>query len=130
MDLNGDWSELGGEKFDVIVAGEILEHLYYPEAVVAKVAKRLLPNGIFVGSIPNAFSIKNRIRYLAGKKKFTPLADPTHINHFNYKELAMLMAEHFKEVEIVGLGKYKKFIRLMPGLFSFILLFCAKSPQG
>ena len=30
MDLNGDWSELNEDKYDVIFAGEVLEHLYYP----------------------------------------------------------------------------------------------------
>ena len=69
VDLNADWRELENKKFDVIVAGEILEHLYFPDIVIKKVYNHLQPNGIFLGSIPNAFSFKNRIRYILGSKK-------------------------------------------------------------
>jgi 2-polyprenyl-3-methyl-5-hydroxy-6-metoxy-1,4-benzoquinol methylase len=41
MDLNGDWKELGDKTFDIIVAGEVLEHLYYPERVIKKIKERL-----------------------------------------------------------------------------------------
>lgn len=128
MDLNGKWTELGDEKFDVVVAGEVIEHLYYPEEVIKKIIARLAPNGTFLGSVPNGFSLKNRLRYLLGRKQFTPLADPTHINHFSYPELLGMIRKYFKETKIEGVGRYKRFIKLFPGLFSFIFLFYAKSP--
>lgn len=129
MDLNGDWLELSDQKFDVIVAAEVLEHLYYPEEVIKKALNYLNDNGIFVGSVPNAFSLKNRLRYLRGQKKFTPLADPTHINQFNYQELETLLKKYFQEVEIIGLGRYTKLAKFMPNYFAFIFFFYAKSPK-
>ncbi|MFA4890434.1 MAG: class I SAM-dependent methyltransferase [Candidatus Paceibacterota bacterium] len=125
-DLNGDWHELGERKFDVIVAGEVLEHLYFPEKVLEKVSSHLNNKGIFLGSVPNAFSLKNRIRYLFAKKENTPLGDPTHINHFSYKELKNLLQKYFSEVEIIGLGRFKFLSKLMPGWFAFSLFFKAK----
>ena len=123
VDLNGDWSELGDQQFDVVVAGEVLEHLYFPDVVVEKVLKRLVPNGIFVGSVPNGFSLKNRIRLLFARKKHTSLGDPTHINHFHVEELREILDQSFSGVEIIGLGRYKTLSKMWPGLFAFDLFF-------
>jgi 2-polyprenyl-3-methyl-5-hydroxy-6-metoxy-1,4-benzoquinol methylase len=126
VDLNGDWNELGEARFDAIIAGEILEHLYYPEYVVEKVKKRLQSGGMFLGSIPNAFNLKHRLRYLFGSKKGTPLEDPTHITQFTYGELLSLLKKHFQDVQIIGLGRYQKLATWKPEWFAFDLFFIAK----
>jgi len=123
IDLNGEWQELGDRKFDVVVAGEVLEHLYYPEEVITKVKSHLKEGGLFLGSVPNAFSLKNRLRYLLGNKRYTPLSDPTHINHFSYQELKRILKRHFKYVEIIGLGRYHRFSKWFPNAIAFILFF-------
>ncbi len=127
IDLNGDWKELGDKKFDVVVAGEVLEHLYNPDSVTRKISSHLNSGGKLVGSVPNAFSLKNRLRYLIGQKKYTPLSDPTHINQFHTEELRNILKKSFDKVEIVGLGKYKKLAKFSPNLFGFDLFFiCTK----
>ncbi len=127
MDLLGDWEDLNGEKFDVIVCGEVLEHLYFPEEVTKKVVAHLKDGGVFLGSVPNAFSLKNRVRLALGKKKGTPLMDPTHINHFSYNELVNLFSKYFKSVEVGGLGQYVNLIKISPKHFAFDLIWkCVK----
>lgn len=126
LDAHGDWHELAGEQFDAIVAGEVLEHLFYPDRIVAHVAQHLKAEGMFVGSVPNAFSLKNRLRYMAGKKKNTPLEDPTHINQFNAAELYAVLKKHFSNVEITGLGRYERLARAWPNMLAFDLVFIAK----
>lgn len=128
MDAYGDWKELGDVRFDAVVAGEILEHLYHPSDVVAKAVARLVPEGIFVGSVPNAFSLKNRIRFLFGVKRGTPLSDPTHINQFHIQDIRELLGSHFKHVEVSGLGRAGWLARRLPGLFAFDLVFRAANP--
>ncbi len=125
MDLHNDWADLIDRSFDRIVAGEVLEHLYYPEEIIKKVRLQLKPGGLFIGSVPNAFSLKNRLRYLIGQKKYTPLSDPTHINHFSSFELKNILEKYFKNVRIIGLGRYKKLSKLFPGVFAFDLFFIA-----
>lgn len=117
---------LDDEAFDRVVAGEVLEHLYFPELVLKEVKRVLRPGGLFIGSVPNAFNLKNRFRLFLGQKRFTPLSDPTHINHFSRTELLEMLSKDFEEVEIVPLGKYKILDSLWPGMFSFGLLFRAR----
>lgn len=121
VDLNGIWPDVG--QFDVVVMTEVLEHLYFPEKVLEKVTSVLKPNGKFVGSVPNAFSLKNRIRLLFAKKQYSSFGDPTHINHFTHQELKELLQKHFKNVHIAPLGNWAKIDKYWPGMFSFMLQF-------
>jgi len=127
MDLNDDWTI--NEKFDVVVAAEVIEHLYYPDVVFKKVANVLKPRGIFIGSVPNAYNIKNRFRYLFGLQKNTPLEDRTHINHFSYKMLSESLQKVFSDVHVTGLagGLSAGIARAFPNLGSFVLVWrCVK----
>lgn len=127
-DLNGDWG-VESNAYDVVVAGEVIEHLYFPEKVVEKIAVALKPGGMLLGSVPNAFSLQNRVRLLRARKRSTPLSDPTHINHFSHKELKGLLEKYFEEVKLYGEGKYAWLDRFVPGMFSFMILFEAKNPK-
>lgn len=68
------------ESFDVVVAGEILEHTRFPDNVVAEIARVLKPDGVLVGSVPNAYRLKNRLTFFAGRP---PEQDPTHLRMFS-----------------------------------------------
>lgn len=125
FDALGDWSELGGEQFDVIVAGEILEHLYFPEVVAQKVALHLKPGGLFIGSVPNAFHLKNRLRYLLAVTEHTPMADPTHITQFSLSRLRATLSLSFPVVTVRGIGQYARLAAWAPSLCAFDLLFVA-----
>jgi 2-polyprenyl-3-methyl-5-hydroxy-6-metoxy-1,4-benzoquinol methylase len=127
-DLHADWGVERG-VYDVVVAGEVLEHLYYSEVVIGKVKNALKQDGLFIGSVPNAFSLINRVRLFFGIKKGTPLSDPTHINHFKHSELHALLKKHFTEVSIVPLGKYAWLDKYVPGMFSFMLMFEARNKK-
>lgn len=52
---------------DVVLAGEILEHVVDTEAFVREINRTLLPGGALVLSTPNIFWAKNRARLLAGR---------------------------------------------------------------
>lgn len=126
-DLNGDW-EVSQASYDGVVACEVIEHLYYPEVVFEKAHKALRPNGVVVGSIPHAFNLQTRIKFLFGIKRLTPLGDPTHINHFTAKEFRTLLSRDFTDVEVIGIStpKYRFLKPIFPYLFAHTLLFAAK----
>ena len=75
--------------FDVVVAGELLEHLRDPERLVAEIRRVLRPGGTFVASVPNAYRLKGRLRFLAGR---APESDPTHLQMFSPADVRALLA--------------------------------------
>jgi SAM-dependent methyltransferase len=66
--------------FDVVVAGELLEHLRDPQRLVGEVRRVLRPGGTFVASVPNAYRLKRRVLFLFGRP---PDDDPTHLQMFS-----------------------------------------------
>jgi SAM-dependent methyltransferase len=76
------------DAFALVVAGEIVEHVPFPESLVAEVARVLRPGGRVVGSVPNAFRLKNRIAFARGRW-FE--ADPTHLRQFSPSSLEALL---------------------------------------
>jgi SAM-dependent methyltransferase len=77
------------ESFDVVVAGELLEHLRDPRRLVSEARRVLRPGGTFVASVPNAYRAKNRLRFLLGRK---PEDDPTHLQMFAPEDVRGLLA--------------------------------------
>ncbi len=129
VDLNGDWG-IPEKTFDVVVAAEVLEHLYYPEKITEKAAAVLKDNGFFIGSVPFAYSVQSKIRFIFNIKKHTPLQDPTHINHFTFKEFKLILEKHFADVEIIPLvsKKFRFFSLFFKYSFAHMFLFVAKNP--
>ena len=76
-------------SFDVVVAGELLEHVRDPLHVIEECGRVLRPGGTLVGSVPNAFRAKNRLRFLLGRK---PEKDPTHLHMFSAGDVRSLLA--------------------------------------
>jgi 2-polyprenyl-3-methyl-5-hydroxy-6-metoxy-1,4-benzoquinol methylase len=125
IDLNGPW-DLPESSYDVVVAAEVVEHLYYPATVFKKVSAVLKPGGMLLGTVPNAFSLAHRARYLLKQKRGTPLMDPTHINHFTVGELTQLLEEQFTDVQVVGLGRLGRLALRFPQAFAYDLAFSGK----
>ena len=90
---------------DVVVAGELLEHVRFPRALVAEVRRVLRLGGVFVGSVPNAFRVQNRLRFVRGLQ---PDKDPTHLHMFTPTDIRALLAD-FTGVRITPLGgRYRR----------------------
>lgn len=109
------------DSFDVVVAGELLEHLADPAAAVANVHRALRPGGRFVGSVPNAFRLKSRIAYARGR--YPGDWDPTHLQLFTPDALRKLLSR-FDDVQIrFEIGRL---VRLQPRLMANVQLFSAR----
>lgn len=129
LDLNSEWKELEQYRFDIVVMGEVLEHLYFPKKVLTKTYYLLKPGGFLIGSVPNAFRLPSKLRFLLDQKKGTSLGDPTHINHFSHKELMEILNETgFKNVllEPIVKKRYLWFEKIWPGSFSYLIMFKAQ----
>jgi len=111
------------ESFDVVVAGELIEHLRDPARLVGEVRRVLRPGGTFAGSVPNFFRLRNRLAMLAGR----PLDhDPTHLHIFAPRDVERLLAGwETPELHFVA----SRFLRLSPRLFANIVVFSARKPR-
>ena len=110
------------DTFDVVVAGELLEHLADPAATVSHALRVLRPGGRLVGSVPNAFRLKSRIRFAAGRH---PETDATHLQLFTPEALASLLSG-FERVEIrFAVGRY---VRWHPRLMGRVQAFRGFKP--
>jgi SAM-dependent methyltransferase len=109
-------------SFDVVVAAELLEHLREPERVVAEAARVLRPGGTIAGSVPHAYRLKNRLRFVAGRP---PESNPTHLHMFRPDDVAGLLRgfEACRLEYAVG-----RFVRLHPRLFANVIVFSARKP--
>ena len=107
-------------SFDVVVAGELLEHVRDPQRLAGEAARLLRPGGTFVGSVPNAFRLKNRLRFLLGRK---PEDDPTHLHMFSPADVRALL-EQFDQPELHFIAG--RFVPLHPRLFANDIVFAGR----
>lgn len=127
FDFNAEQWPIEPLTYDVVVAAEVIEHLYFPKKVLGRIKLCLKPGGMLVGSVPNAFSLKCRLRYLRANKRGTPMADPMHINQFGWGEFQRFLSAEFADVRLYPLGRRLYGLRDgAPALFAFGIGFCAR----
>jgi 2-polyprenyl-3-methyl-5-hydroxy-6-metoxy-1,4-benzoquinol methylase len=78
------------EPADVVVAGELIEHLDRPGAFIDAVATLLAPGGALVLTTPNAYSLTNVLGAVAGRE----LVNPDHVGWYSWRTLVTLLARH------------------------------------
>ena len=86
-------------SFDVVVAGEVIEHLPYPEIIVSEISRILKPDGLFIGSVPNSYHLKNRLRVLKGRLIDY---DQTHLRAYNVMLLKQYLEKEFVIEELTS----------------------------
>jgi 2-polyprenyl-3-methyl-5-hydroxy-6-metoxy-1,4-benzoquinol methylase len=99
-------AELGEEKFDVIVAADVLEHLRDPLATLTALRGYLADDGAFVISIPNVAHGSVRLALLAGHFRYGDigLLDSTHLRFFTRESFEQLLDE--AELGLVELRRH------------------------
>jgi O-antigen biosynthesis protein len=91
-------SELGADRFDVIVAADVLEHLKDPLGALRRLRPLLSPEGFFVVSLPNVAHASVRLALLQGRFEYRDLGllDSTHLRFFTHDSVV----EMFDEAEL------------------------------
>jgi O-antigen biosynthesis protein len=97
----GDVEELdlvdhfGRAAFDVVIFGDVLEHLRRPLDVLRMARPLLAPGGFVVASIPNIAHGAVRLALLEGRFDYRPLGllDDTHIRFFTRESVEALFRD-------------------------------------
>jgi 2-polyprenyl-3-methyl-5-hydroxy-6-metoxy-1,4-benzoquinol methylase len=86
-------SELGEDRFDVIIAADVLEHLKDPLGALRRLTPFLSDDGYFVISLPNVAHGSVRLALLAGNFNYQHhgLLDGTHLRFFTRESVEQLL---------------------------------------
>jgi len=79
-----------GTTFDLVFAGDLIEHLPNPGLFLESVKRHLAPNGRLLLTTPNAFNLFNLTEKLS---KQEPTVNADHTCYFNVKTLRVLLAK-------------------------------------
>jgi 2-polyprenyl-3-methyl-5-hydroxy-6-metoxy-1,4-benzoquinol methylase len=98
IDLNTSWAGRIGKKYDLVFAGEIIEHLFETDMFLQNINKVLKKGGILVISTPNTASLGRRILLLLGKNPATELTtrqgQAGHVRYFVYDSLKSILEDN------------------------------------
>ncbi|MEA5626087.1 class I SAM-dependent methyltransferase [Nostoc sp. UHCC 0251] len=105
---NLPYAELG-EKFDIVIAAEVIEHLFYPKELVRNAKQCLKPNGRLILTTPYHGYLKNLMLAISGKmdKHLTTLWDGGHIKFFSVATMtALLETEDYTNIKFKFAGRF------------------------
>jgi 2-polyprenyl-3-methyl-5-hydroxy-6-metoxy-1,4-benzoquinol methylase len=107
---------LAEESFDVVVAIEIIEHLWYPREIMRAAKKYLKPDGQFIISTPYHGYLKNLAISLFNKwdRHFSVEWDIGHVKFFSVKTLKRVLEdEAFRNIRFEFAGRIPAFWKSM-----------------
>ena len=122
------------ESFDVVLCGDLIEHLRGPEQFLARVRPYLRLDGRIVLTTPNVANWAMRLGLLAGRWRYTErgILDRTHLHLFTRKTLVetleragyrIVELDHTVPVPVVGTPFVERLAhgvsRVRPSLFAY-----------
>lgn len=95
MSVEEYFSRYPENRFDVIIFGDVLEHVTNAEEVLRMSASALKPNGRVIASIPNVGHLAIRAMLLEGRWEYGELGllDKDHVRFFTEKTIRQLFAD-------------------------------------
>ncbi len=141
VDLNSsDWiKDLAERTFDVVLLGDVLEHLADPGSALVQIREVVNEGGSLVISLPNVVHWITRLRILLGQFDYASWGtlDHTHLRFFTLKTArALIESAGYRIIRFHPAfgGRMSGYARplwqflanLIPGLFAYQFLFEAK----
>jgi 2-polyprenyl-3-methyl-5-hydroxy-6-metoxy-1,4-benzoquinol methylase len=120
VDIEDSWEiddNLDGRSFDLIIFGDVLEHVRDPVRVMLNFVSYLAPGGRVLVSLPNVAAWPVRLDLLRGKFEYVKsgILDETHLRFFTRESAIHLVEKAGLVVEDVALNP----MILRPGLGPF-----------
>lgn len=85
--------KIKGQKFDVIILADVLEHLKNPALTLKSLTKFLKSDGKMIISVPNIGFLTNRLLHLIGRFDYSQwgIMDKTHLRFFTQRTIQQLV---------------------------------------
>ncbi len=99
--VEGGWNKLGFEP-DLVIAGELLEHLDRAGLVLENCRRMMKPSCKMIITVPNAFSIRNLLHVLRGYEKVAP----DHVSYYSYSNVRELAERNGYALDRVNWYRY------------------------
>lgn len=108
-------------SFDIVIAGDIIEHIFDTDAFLQSIYKLLKKDGILLLTTPNLASIGRRIMLLIGKNPFIEFStklpsEEINVGHIRYYTISnieyQLKENRFNDIQIFG-----DRINVLPGVY-------------
>ncbi len=82
------------ERYDIVIAADILEHLLYPEEILSKLKACVKKGGLLLVSLPNVANVYVRLNLLLGRFPYHSkgLLDRTHLHFYTRKSAERLVS--------------------------------------
>ncbi len=133
VDVNNQKLPFSAKYFDLIIASEVIEHLFDPKFFLSEVNRVLKDNGSFIITTPNFLYWGNRIKFFLGKFKYekSGVFDESHIHFYTYTSLKAELKESglkiIRENHVYAGSNTLKIIKdLSPSLFAYQLVILLK----
>ena len=104
LELESHWVDVDSEplpfregQFDVVVFSEVMEHLRFPQKTLEEIQRVLKPEGRIIGSVPNSFRLRNRLKFLFGNAFEV---DVSHLRSYSHVLLRRELSTFFNRIEI------------------------------
>ena len=115
--------------YDVVILGDILEHLPNPEVVLEKLVKQQAAGAKFIISVPNIANLWIRLNLLIGQFEYTDrgILDRTHLRFFTHRSFVnMVRSSGLEIISIratpIPLELVSNFFMTFPGRFLHAVL--------
>jgi 2-polyprenyl-3-methyl-5-hydroxy-6-metoxy-1,4-benzoquinol methylase len=95
LDLEKDAMPFSEKSFEIIICGDILEHLFDPLSILKILSKYLKDDGFFLLSIPNVANIFIRLSLLKGNFNYqeSGILDETHLRFFTLETIKKMLEQ-------------------------------------
>ncbi len=130
-------SSVPDNEYDAIVLAAVLEHLYNPDAIVARISRALKPGGILYIDVPNEaglyFRIGNLYQKLRGRDwsvNLAPTFSPFHVFGFSPHALRKILNKHGLEPEYWNVYPGQSLVPSRGGIVGTVESFSSKIVTG
>jgi len=130
LDLDGAGLPAPDRAYDLVIASEVIEHLYDVQHAAGEIARVMRPGAHAILTVPNLAYWRYRLDLLCGRLPL-PADDPRHLHQFTATHFAALGAAHgLALAALSGHGtRLPALARRWPAVFSDTLIALFRKPS-